>query len=254
MKQAYVPWKENSFPGMWGNVIAGRVANRFDLGGTNCVVDAACASSLAAMKYAIHDLLDHRSDMMITGGIDTDNSIFMYLCFSKTPAFTKNERPQPFDHDSSGIMIGEAIGMVMLKRLVDAERDQDQLYAVIKGVGSSSDGKYKSIYAPRASGQVQALQRAYQDAGFDPSSVGLIEAHGTGTVVGDLTEFDGLKEVFTKEKGDKQHIALGSVKSQIGHTKNAAGVAGLIKCALALPHTVLPPTIYVTQPNPKEPI
>ncbi|WP_298774840.1 type I polyketide synthase, partial [uncultured Shewanella sp.] len=247
----YVHWEENSFPGSLGNVIAGRIANRFDLGGMNCVVDAACAGSLAAMRMAISELVDGRSDVMITGGVCTDNSPYMYMSFSKTPAFTTQEVIQPFDIDSKGMMIGEGIGMVALKRLEDAERDGDKIYAVIKGVGSSSDGKFKSIYAPRPEGQAKALKRAYDDAGFAPHTLGLIEAHGTGTAAGDVAEFNGLKSVFSEACDKKQHIALGSVKSQIGHTKSTAGTAGLIKAALALHHKVLPATINVSQPNPK---
>ncbi|QRK78316.1 type I polyketide synthase [Shewanella sp. LZH-2] len=247
----YVHWEENSFPGSLGNVIAGRIANRFDLGGMNCVVDAACAGSLAAMRMALTELTEGRSDMMITGGVCTDNSPYMYMSFSKTPAFTTNEQIQPFDIDSKGMMIGEGIGMVVLKRLDDAERDGDRIYAVIKGVGASSDGKFKSIYAPRPEGQAKALERAYDDAGFAPHTVGLIEAHGTGTAAGDVAEFNGLTSVFSKDNEQLQHIALGSVKSQVGHTKSTAGTAGVIKAALALHHKVLPPTINVSKPNPK---
>ncbi|MGS0825995.1 eicosapentaenoate synthase subunit PfaA [Shewanella sp. 0m-8] len=247
----YVHWEENSFPGSLGNVIAGRIANRFDFGGMNCVVDAACAGSLAAMRMALTELTEGRSEMMITGGVCTDNSPSMYMSFSKTPAFTTNETIQPFDIDSKGMMIGEGIGMVALKRLEDAERDGDRIYSVIKGVGSSSDGKFKSIYAPRPSGQAKALNRAYDDAGFAPHTLGLIEAHGTGTAAGDAAEFAGLCSVFRDDNDTKQHIALGSVKSQIGHTKSTAGTAGLIKAALALHHKVLPATINVSQPSPK---
>ena len=251
IKLAYAPWEEDSFPGMLGNVIAGRIANRFDLGGMNCVVDAACASSLAAVRMAVCDLAEGRSDMMITGGVDTDNTIFMYMCFSKTPAFSKQQKIRPFDAESDGMLIGEGIGMLVLKRLEDAERDGDRIYAVIQGMGTSSDGKYKSIYAPRSSGQAVALRRAYEDAGFSPATVGLIEAHGTGTAAGDPTEFAALSEVFSEGNDQRQHIALGSVKSQIGHTKSAAGAASLIKAALALYHQILPATINITQPNPK---
>ncbi|MEZ8259190.1 type I polyketide synthase [Vibrio cyclitrophicus] len=247
----YIHWEENSFPGSLGNVISGRIANRFDLGGINCVVDAACAGSLAAMRMALSELVEGRSEMMITGGVCTDNSPTMYMSFSKTPAFTTNETIQPFDIDSKGMMIGEGIGMVALKRLEDAERDGDRIYSVIKGVGSSSDGKFKSIYAPRPEGQAKALKRAYDDAGFAPHTLGLLEAHGTGTAAGDVAEFGGLNSVFSENNEEKQHIALGSVKSQIGHTKSTAGTAGLIKAALALHHKVLPPTINVSAPNPK---
>ncbi|MDT3305703.1 polyketide synthase [Shewanella vaxholmensis] len=247
----YIHWEENSFPGSLGNVIAGRIANRFDFGGMNCVVDAACAGSLAAMRMALTELTEGRSDMMITGGVCTDNSPSMYMSFSKTPAFTTNETIQPFDIDSKGMMIGEGIGMVALKRLEDAERDGDRIYAVIKGVGASSDGKFKSIYAPRPEGQAKALERAYDDAGFAPHSIGLVEAHGTGTAAGDVAEFNGLKSVFAQGNDTNQHIALGSVKSQVGHTKSTAGTAGVIKAALALHHKVLPATINISKPNPK---
>ncbi|MEH2005566.1 beta-ketoacyl synthase N-terminal-like domain-containing protein [Nostoc sp.] len=251
IKSAYVKWDENAFPGMLANVVAGRIANRLNFGGMNCVVDAACASSFGALKMAISELVEHRSEMMLTGGVDTDNTIMAYISFSKTPAVSPSENVKPFDAKSDGMMLGEGIGMIVLKRLEDAERDNDKIYAVIKGIGTSSDGRYKSIYAPRKEGQVKALERAYEDAGFSPATVGLMEAHGTGTMAGDPTEFGSLKDFFDGHDHKKQHIALGSVKSQIGHTKAAAGAASLIKTALALHHKVLPPTINITQPNPK---
>ncbi|MFN4955268.1 MAG: beta-ketoacyl synthase N-terminal-like domain-containing protein, partial [Aphanizomenon sp.] len=251
IKSGYVQWEENAFPGMLANVISGRIANRLDLGGMNCVVDAACASSLGALRMAISELVEHRADMMITGGVDTDNSIFAYMCFSKTPAVSPGDKVKPFDADADGMMLGEGVGMLVLKRLEDAQRDGDRIYAVIKGVGSSSDGKYKSIYAPRPEGQINALHRAYNEAGISPASIGLIEAHGTGTMVGDPTEFTSITTVFGENNPKKQHIALGTVKSQIGHTKAAAGAASLIKAALALHHKVLPPTINVSKPHPK---
>ena len=251
LKSGYVQWEENAFPGMLANVISGRIANRLDLGGMNCVVDAACASSLGALRMAISELVEHRADMMITGGVDTDNSIFAYMCFSKTPAVSPGDKVKPFDADADGMMLGEGVGMLVLKRLEDAQRDGDRIYAVIKGVGSSSDGKYKSIYAPRVEGQISSLVRAYTDAGISPASVGLMEAHGTGTMIGDPTEFTSITTVFSENNPKKQHIALGTVKSQIGHTKAAAGAASLIKVALALHHKVLPPTINVSKPHPK---
>ncbi|MFN6497359.1 MAG: beta-ketoacyl synthase N-terminal-like domain-containing protein [Nostoc sp. DedQUE01] len=251
IKSAYVKWDENAFPGMLANVVAGRIANRLNFGGMNCVVDAACASSFGALKMAISELVEYRSDMMLTGGVDTDNTIMAYISFSKTPAVSPSENVKPFDAKSDGMMLGEGICMIVLKRLEDAERDGDKIYAVIKGIGTSSDGRYKSIYAPRKEGQVKALERAYEDAGFSPATVGLMEAHGTGTMAGDPTEFGSLHDFFALHDSKKQHIALGSVKSQIGHTKAAAGAASLIKTALALHHKVLPPTINITEPNPK---
>nr|WP_045110309.1 type I polyketide synthase [Moritella viscosa]SHO15137.1 Polyunsaturated fatty acid synthase PfaA [Moritella viscosa] len=248
-KKAYIGWEENSFPGMLGNVIAGRIANRFDFGGTNCVVDAACAGSLAAIKMAISDLLEYRSEVMISGGVCCDNSPFMYMSFSKTPAFTTNDDIRPFDDDSKGMLVGEGIGMLAFKRLEDAERDGDRIYSVLKGIGTSSDGRFKSIYAPRPDGQAKALKRAYEDAGFAPETCGLIEGHGTGTKAGDAAEFGGLTKHFGAASDKKQHIALGSVKSQIGHTKSAAGSAGMIKAALALHHKILPATIHIDKPS-----
>ena len=248
-KSAYVRWEENSFPGLLGNVIAGRVANRLNLGGTNCVVDAACGSSLAAMKMAISELREERCDVMLTGGVDTDNSPFMYMCFSKTPAFTNRDQVQPFDRNSEGIMIGEGLGLVVLKRLEDAERDGDRIYAKIIGIGSSSDGRFKSIYAPREEGQVLAIQRAQVDANVEHNSgIGLIEAHGTGTKAGDITEFSGLRTAYASQQ--RNQIALGTVKAQIGHTKAAAGVAGFIKVALALHLKILPPLSQLESPHP----
>lgn len=244
----YVPWQENSFPGLLGNVAAGRIASRLDLGGTNCVVDAACASSMAALHLAALELETGRSDMVITGGVDTFNDIFMYMCFSKTPALSPTGDAKPFDKSCDGTILGEGLGMLVLKRLADAERDGDKIYCVIKGIGSSSDGRGGAIYEPRSDGQQDALRRAYAAADASPETIDLIEAHGTGTKVGDATELRSLTEVFRAARPEGTWAALGSVKSQIGHTKAAAGVAGLIKAALALEHKVLPPTIKVAQP------
>jgi acyl transferase domain-containing protein len=251
MKKAYIGWNENSFPGMLGNVISGRITNRFDLGGINSVVDAACAASLSAIKMAVSELIEGRCDMMLTGGVDTDNSPFMYMSFSKTPAFSQKGSIRPFDTDSDGMLIGEGIGMLVLKRLEDAERDGDRIYGLLTGVGSSSDGRYKSVYAPRPHGQALAMQRAYDEAGYDASTVKLIEGHGTATGAGDAAEFESMSMVFGKSDTTKNHIAIGSVKSQIGHTKSAAGAAGMIKAALALYHKVLPGTLNVTKPHEK---
>ncbi len=248
ISDSYVGWQENSFPGLLGNVAAGRIANRLDVGGTNCVVDAACASSLAAIHLAGLELSTGLSDMVITGGVDTFNDIFMYMCFSKTPALSPTGDAKPFDRDSDGTILGEGIGLLVLKRLDDAKRDGDRIYAVLKGMGSSSDGRSSAIYAPRAGGQKLALQRAYESAGVTTDTLELLEAHGTGTKVGDATELAALTEVFQKDENQAPWCALGSVKSQIGHTKAAAGVAGVIKAAMALHHKVLPPTIKVSQP------
>src|SRR5260370_11588696 len=249
---SYVGWQEDSFPGLLGNVAAGRIANRFDLGGTNCVVDAACASSLGALHLATLELASGRSDMVLSGGLDTFNDIFMYMCFSKTPALSPTGNARPFDAKADGTILGEGLGVVVLKRLADAERDGDRIYAVIKGIGSSSDGKGNAIYAPNPVGRAKAFHQAYRLADVSPDTVELVEAHGTGTRAGDAAELTALTEVFLEsqpEAGGKPWCAVGSVKSQIGHTKAAAGAAGLIKAALALHHRVLPPTIKVDQPT-----
>ncbi|MGI5532400.1 SDR family NAD(P)-dependent oxidoreductase [Streptomyces syringium] len=250
-KAASPPWTEQSFPGSLANVVAGRIANRFDLGAANCTVDAACASSLAAVRMAVGELVEHRADLMITGGCDADNSLLAFMFFSKTPALSPSGRIKPFDRSADGTLLGEGIGMLALKRLADAERDGDRVYAVLRGLGSSSDGRTQSIYAPCGDGQLEALRRAYTDADAPVGSVELIEAHGTGTTVGDTTELAALSTLLDGSGDGGGQVAIGSVKSQIGHTKAAAGAAGLIKTALALHHKLLPPTINVDEPNEK---
>ncbi|HUE23824.1 MAG TPA: SDR family NAD(P)-dependent oxidoreductase [Bryobacteraceae bacterium] len=244
-------WTEDSFAGLLLNVASGRVANRFDLGGVNFSVDAACASSLAAVYLAARELADHSSDMVIVGGVDTAQSPFGYMCFAKAQALSGRGRCRTFDESADGIAISEGVSMMVLKRLEDAERDGDRIYAVIKGVAGSSDGKGKSMTAPRLEGQILALQRAYARAGIRPSTVGLIEAHGTGTALGDASELSAVADVFLADGAAPQNCAIGSVKSMVGHTKSAAGITGLMKVALALYHKTLPATLHVEKPNPK---
>ncbi len=247
----FVPWQEETFPGLLSNVVSGRIANKFDLHGVNHTTDAACASSLAALYSAVADLSLQRSDLVITGGVDTANDILMYKCFSSTPALSPTGDCKPFSAAADGTMLGEGVVMFALKRLADAERDGDQVHAVIRGVGASSDGRGTAIYAPLPAGQVRALRRAYEQAGYGPETVELVEAHGTGTTAGDVAEFTALREVFDGSgSADRQWCALGSVKSQVGHTKAAAGAAGMLKAVLALQQKVLPPTIKIGEPNP----
>ncbi|MBL4682423.1 MAG: acyltransferase domain-containing protein, partial [Pseudomonadales bacterium] len=252
IENTYPEWDESTFPGLLGNVVAGRIANRLDLGGTNCVVGAACASSLGAVSMAIRELQAGTSNLVITGGVDALNDTFMFMCFSQTPALSPTGDCRPFSADADGTMLGEGIGMVALRRLEDAEKDGDRIYAVIRGVGSASDGKSGSIYAPESRGQALAIRRAYDVAGYDVDEVELVEAHGTATKAGDAAEFGGLRYAFEDklDEDNKQWCALGSVKSQIGHTKSAAGAASLFKVVMALHHKVLPPTIKVSEPNP----
>ncbi|WP_435613079.1 SDR family oxidoreductase [Streptomyces sp. bgisy159] len=240
---------EDSFPGMLANVISGRIANRLDLGGANYTVDAACASSLAAVDVACKELAAGTSDVVLCGGADLHNGINDYVLFSSVHALSPTGRSRAFDASADGIALGEGVACVVLKRLADAERDGDRVYGVIKGVGSSSDGRSLGLTAPRPQGQRAALERAYRNAGISPADVGLVEAHGTGTVVGDRTELAVLSEVFDAAGARPGSCVLGSVKSQIGHTKCAAGLAGLIKTVLALHTGVRPPTLHVERPN-----
>ncbi|MGW2620016.1 SDR family oxidoreductase [Streptomyces sp. NPDC001500] len=241
---------EDSFPGMLANVISGRIANRLDLGGANYTVDAACASSLAAVDVACKELAGGTSDVVLCGGADLHNGINDYVLFSSVHALSPTGRSRAFDGSADGIALGEGVACLVLKRLADAERDGDRVYGVIKGLGASSDGRSLGLTAPRPEGQRSALERAYRNAGVSPADVGLVEAHGTGTVVGDRTELRILSEVFAEAGARPGGCALGSVKSQIGHTKCAAGLAGLIKALLALHTGVRPPTLHVESPNP----
>ncbi|HTN44671.1 MAG TPA: beta-ketoacyl synthase N-terminal-like domain-containing protein, partial [Nitrospiria bacterium] len=244
-------WTEDSFAGILPNVAAGRVANRFDLGGVNYTVDAACASSLAALYMAVRELESGSSDMVIVGGADTIQNPFAFLCFSKTHALSPRGRCRTFDETADGIAISEGLAVLVVKRLEDAERDGDRIYAVIKSVAGSSDGRDKGLTAPRPEGQIRALERAYAKAGFSPATVELIEAHGTGTVAGDQAEAESLIRLLSSAGTPQQNCAIGSVKSMIGHTKSTAGIVGILKAALSLHFGVLPPTIGVEKPNSK---
>jgi acyl transferase domain-containing protein/phosphopantetheinyl transferase len=236
------PINEDAMPGELANVIAGRVANAFDLSGPNFTVDAACASSMAAVQAAVKGLQQGDFDMAVTGGADRSMGVATYTKFCKIGALSPRHSV-PFDAEADGFVMGEGAGILILKRLSDAERDGDRVYAVIKGIGGSSDGKGKGITAPNPRGQKYALSRAYEAAGIDPAEVDLIEAHGTSTVVGDKVEVDSLAAfVGPGRRGERGPMRIGSVKSNIGHLKSAAGAASLIKTALAIHHGILPPS------------
>lgn len=241
---------EDSFAGVLANVISGRIANRLNLGGVNYTVDAACASSLAALDSAVKSLKLRESDVVICGGADLHNSLNDYLMFSSVHALSKTGRCRPFDEMADGIALGEGVAALVLKRQADALRDGDRIYATISAVAGSSDGRALGLTAPLPAGQKRALNRAYERAGVLPSQIGLIEAHGTGTVVGDKTELSALTSLFEDHQTPQRSCTLGSVKSQIGHTKCAAGMAGLIKVALSIFHRVRPPTLHIEKPNP----
>ncbi len=233
----------DTLPGLVPNMMTGRIANRLDLMGPNFIVDGACASSTLAVDAAVTELRRGRADMMLAGGINTSTSVLVQIVFCKIGALSRRGKCRPFDREADGTLLGEGQGVVVLKRLEDALRDEDRIYAVIKGMGTASDGRAMGLMAPRFEGEQLAIQRAYAASGIDPATVRLIEAHATGIPLGDDVEIRALTSVFGERQGPAPHIALGSVKSMIGHTIPAAGMASLIKMALALDKKVLPPTL-----------
>ncbi|TLN17429.1 beta-ketoacyl synthase, partial [bacterium] len=243
------PITEDTMPGELSNIIAGRVANVFNLGGANYVTDAACASSLAALQNAMDGLTAGHFDAVLAGGVDRNMGPEAFVKFSKIGALSP-DGSRPYADGANGFVMGEGAAIFLLKRLADAERDGDRVYAVIRGVGSSSDGKGKGITAPNPIGQERAIERAWKAAGLDPRSAALIEGHGTSTKVGDVVEVGSLNTVFGALDLPAGKIALGSVKSNIGHLKSAAGAAALLKTIYALREQVLPPSVNFDRPNP----
>lgn len=240
---------EDTMPGELANIIAGRVANVFNFSGPNFVTDAACASSLAAIQAAIEGLNAHHYDAVLTGGVDRNMGVESFVKFCKIGALSP-DGSRPYSDGANGFVMGEGTAIFLLKRLEDAERDGDKIYAVIRGIGSSSDGKGKGITAPNPMGQQRAIERAWKNAGVSPASVGLIEGHGTSTKVGDVVEVNSLNAIFGGLGLSTGSVVLGSVKSNIGHLKSAAGAAGMLKVVLALHEKKLPPTANFHRPNP----
>ncbi|WTI94171.1 polyketide synthase dehydratase domain-containing protein [Streptomyces sp. NBC_00723] len=244
------PDSPESAIGLVPNLAASRIANRLDLRGPAYTVDAACASSLVAVDQAVAELGSGRCDLMLAGGVHHCHDITLWSVFSQLRALSPSQRSRPFHRDADGILIGEGTGVVVLKRLADAERDGDRIYAVIRGTGVASDGRAAGLVNPDPGGQAQAVRQAWRAAGLDPAepgSIGLLEAHGTATPAGDEAELTTLAEVFGP--GEDEAV-LGSVKSMIGHTMPAAGVAGLVKAALAVHHGMLLPTLHCDDPHP----
>jgi acyl transferase domain-containing protein/acyl carrier protein len=243
------PITEDTMPGELANVIAGRVANLFDFRGPNYVTDAACASGMAAMNAAVEGLVAGQYDAAITGGIDRNMGVAAFVKFCKIGALSATGT-RPYADGADGFVMGEGGAVFLLKRLADAERDGDRVYAVIRGMAGSSDGKGKGITAPNPAGQRLAVERAWRNAGIDPSTASLVEGHGTSTRVGDVVEVEALQSVFGAGGARPGSIPLGSVKSNIGHLKGAAGSAGVFKVAMALAEKVLPPSVGCHTPNP----
>lgn len=242
--QAQLPsFNSDVSPGLVPNVMTGRIANKLNFQGPNYLIDAACASSLLAMQSAMVELRAGRSDLMLAGGVNASIPAEVYSIFTLLGALSESGHVRPFDDTGDGTLLGEGLGVITLKRLEDAQADGDRIYAVLKGIGQSSDGRGAGLLAPRLEGEVLAIERAYEDANMTPAGVGLIEAHGTAIPLGDRTEIAALKAVFDGRQGGLPTGAIGSVKSMIGHCIPAAGVAGVIKTALALYHRTLPPTV-----------
>ncbi|MBA3994752.1 MAG: hypothetical protein C0469_14635, partial [Cyanobacteria bacterium DS2.3.42] len=239
------PTNSDTVPGVMPNLLAGRIAQRLGFKGRNLLLDAACASSLIAVETAVHDLRSGACDVALAGGIHINSFACFYQMFCALTALSPKQDIRPFDQAADGTILGEGIGAVVLKRYSEALENNDRIYAIIRGVGSSSDGHGTSLLAPSHEGESLAIQRAFEDAGVSPLSIGLIEAHGTGTPAGDAAELQAVGETYGADTNSSGWIALGSVKSMIGHTQAASGMAGLIKAALSLYHRVLPPTLNV---------
>lgn len=235
--------------GLVPNLAASRIANRLDLQGPAYTVDAACASALVAVDQACDALVANRCDVMLAGGVHLCHDVTFWSVFTQLGALSRAQQIRPFDRAADGLLIGEGVGVIALKRLQDARRDGDRVYAVIRGTGVASDGKESSLMKPRVEGQVLALERAWTAAKLDPTTVGMVEAHGTATPAGDEAELSTLGRFFGAANGDDR-AALGSIKSMIGHAMPAAGIAGLIKTALAVHHGELPPTLHCDDPHP----
>lgn len=220
---------------------AGVLASALELGGGTSTVDAACASSLYALKLACDELVAGRADAMLAGGLSRPDSLYTQMGFCQLRALSRTGRCAPFDAEGTGLIVGEGAGVLMLKRLADALRDGDDIHAVIRGIGLSND-RAGNLLSPDSEGQLRALHQAYRQAGWSPEQVDLIECHATGTPVGDAVEFESLLQLWQGGSWQAGQCVLGAVKSNVGHLLTAAGSASLIKVLLALQNHRLPPT------------
>jgi len=234
--------------GVVPNLTASRIASHHDFGGAAYTVDAACASSLLAVEHACRELNTGNADMMLCGGVHMSPLEVFWGVFTGLGALSKSEQIRPFDARADGLLIGEGIGILVLRRLEDALGAGQRVYAVIQGAGSSSDGRGTSLMSPNVEGQVAAVENAWTRSGLDPADVGLLEAHGTGTPTGDAAEVETMRRCFGERRGAPTAV-VGSVKSMIGHAMPAAGAAGLIKAAMAVHHRLLPPTLHCERPR-----
>jgi len=233
------------------NIVTSRAANRLNLCGAAFIVDAACASSLIALEQAIRRLRNGECDLAVVGGLFLTQTPTFWHVFDLLGGLSPSGVLRPFDRRADGLVVGEGGGAVILKRSDDAARDENRVYALIKGVGSASDGLGLDVMAPSSRGQVRALERAYQDANLDPATISYLEAHGTATIVGDLVEIESIKSFFGTSPSPPTQRGMGSVKSMIGHTMPASGIASLIKVALALSNKIIPPSLHCEEPRPE---
>ncbi|MBE1487539.1 type I polyketide synthase [Plantactinospora soyae] len=238
---------EDTLAGGLSNTIAGRICNHFDLKGGGYTVDGACSSSLLSVATACKTLVDGEVDVAVAGGVDLSIDPFELIGFAKTGALARHEM-RVYDRRSNGFWPGEGCGMVVLMREKEARQAGHRVYATIAGWGISSDGK-GGITRPEVSGYQLALRRAYERAGFGIETIGLFEGHGTGTEVGDATELKALSLARRAAGPEVPPAVISSIKGMIGHTKAAAGVAGLIKAAMAVHHQVLPPAVGCVEPH-----
>ncbi len=254
LAQDALPMRAFSIAGNLLNMAAAVVAQQWNLGGPAFALDAACSSALVATHQAVVNLRAGEIDCAIAGGVYLNLLPDNLVGFSRIGAISRAGECRPFDASADGFVMGEGVGVAILKRMDDALRDGDRVYAVIRGSGCNNDGRSEGPMTPRQGGQLEALRLAYQDAGFPATTLGLIEAHGTATTVGDVVEVGALRSLF-EEMGwssrDGARTALGSVKANIGHTMSAAGAAGLLKATLALHTKTLPPQPSVEVENPK---
>ena len=227
---------------------AGILAQALGLGGGNCTLDAACASSLYAIKLSVDELLSGRTDAMLTGGVSRPDPLYTQMGFSQLRALSRRGVCSPFDAAGDGLVVGEGAGIFLLKRTDDAIAHGDRIYGVIKGIGLANDVG-GSLLAPMSEGQLRAMRAAYIRSGWGPGDVDLIECHATGTPVGDATEVASLRELWSGIQPVEEGAVIGSVKSNIGHLLTAAGAAALTKVLLAMRAKILPPTANFTAPQ-----
>ena len=246
-KSPFPPVGEETLAGGLSNTIAGRICNQFDFKGGGYTVDGACASSLLAIANACSSLTAGDLDAAVAGGVDLSLDPFEIVGFAKTGALAP-ELMRIYDARSAGFWPGEGCGFVMLMRHEDAVAQGRRIYGLIRGWGISSDGA-GGITRPEVDGQIQALRRAYRRAGYGIDTVEYFEGHGTGTAVGDATELQVICNARREARRDAPPAAIGSIKANIGHTKAAAGVAGLVKATLAVHTQTLPPTTGCEDPH-----